>query len=149
MSTSKISFEGGGGVKAAGAYGFQPDHLHVPTTVLKADSLLNLLEPSGTIQVCHGITALSVPVRSSAVFLYCHRTHRTSGEQPGFDRSNVSPIRTIISVRLCHSAYLQSGYCHSAHLHAGYCHSAHLQFGYCHSAHLQSGNCHSEHLQSG
>jgi hypothetical protein len=42
------------GVKAAGAYGLQPYHLHVPV-VLKSGSL-NLLEFSGPIQACNGIT---------------------------------------------------------------------------------------------
>jgi len=41
------------GVKAAGAYGWQPYHLHVPI-VLKSGSL-NLLEPSGPVQACNGI----------------------------------------------------------------------------------------------
>jgi hypothetical protein len=41
------------GVKAAGAYGRQPYHLHVPT-VLESGSL-NLLEPSGPVQACNGI----------------------------------------------------------------------------------------------
>ena len=41
------------GVKAAGAYGWQPYHLRVPT-VMKSGSL-NLLEPSGPAQVCNGI----------------------------------------------------------------------------------------------
>jgi hypothetical protein len=41
------------GVKAAGAYGWQPYDLHVPT-VLKSGSL-NLLEPSGPAQACNGI----------------------------------------------------------------------------------------------
>ena len=42
-----------GGEKAAGAYGWQPYHLHVPI-VLKSGSL-NLLEPSGPVQACNGI----------------------------------------------------------------------------------------------
>jgi len=42
------------GVKAAGAYGWQPYHLHVPI-VLKSGSL-NLLELSGPIQACNGIS---------------------------------------------------------------------------------------------
>ena len=46
------------GVKAAGAYGWQPYHLHVPI-VLKYGSL-NLLEPSGSVQTCNGI-ALPLP----------------------------------------------------------------------------------------
>ena len=41
------------GVKVAGAYGWQPYHLHVPT-VLKSGSL-NLLESSGPVQACNGI----------------------------------------------------------------------------------------------
>ena len=41
------------GVKAAGAYGWQPYHLHVPI-VLKSGSL-NLLQPSGPVQACNGI----------------------------------------------------------------------------------------------
>ena len=40
-------------VKAAGAYSWQPYHIHVPT-VLKSESL-NLLEPSGLVQGCNGI----------------------------------------------------------------------------------------------
>ena len=49
MSTRNISWE----VKAAGAYGWQPYHLHVPI-VLKSGSL-SLLEPSGPVQACNGI----------------------------------------------------------------------------------------------
>jgi hypothetical protein len=49
MSTRNISW----GVKAAGAYGRQPYHLHVPTD-LKSGSL-NRLEPSGPVQACNGI----------------------------------------------------------------------------------------------
>ena len=41
------------GVKAAGAWGWHPYHLHVPT-VLKSRSL-NHLEPSGPVQACNGI----------------------------------------------------------------------------------------------
>jgi hypothetical protein len=41
------------GVNVAGAYGWQPYHLHVPT-VWKSGSL-NLLEPSGPVQACNGI----------------------------------------------------------------------------------------------
>jgi len=53
-STRNISW----GVKAAGAYGWQPYHLHV-STLLKSGSL-NLLEPSGPVQACNGI-ALPLP----------------------------------------------------------------------------------------
>jgi hypothetical protein len=41
------------GIKAAGAYGWQPYHLHVPI-VLKSGRF-NILEPSGPVQVCKGI----------------------------------------------------------------------------------------------
>ena len=54
MSTGNVSW----GVKAAGAYGWQPYHLQVPT-VLKSGSL-SLLEPSGPVQACNGITLLYV-----------------------------------------------------------------------------------------
>ena len=46
------------GVKAAGAYGWHPYHLHVPI-VLKSGSP-NLLEPSGPVQACNGI---ALPLR--------------------------------------------------------------------------------------
>jgi len=49
MMTRNISWE----VKAAGAWGWQPYHLHVPT-VLKSGSL-NLLEPSGPVLACNWI----------------------------------------------------------------------------------------------
>ena len=49
MSTRNISWGG----KVAGAYGWQPYHLHVPT-VMKSGSL-NLLEPSRPVQACNGI----------------------------------------------------------------------------------------------
>ena len=54
MSTRNISWR----VKAAGAYGWQPYHIHV-STVLKSGSL-NLMEPSGPVQACNG-TALPLP----------------------------------------------------------------------------------------
>ena len=60
MSTRNISW----GVKAGGAYGWQPYHLHVPI-VLKSVSL-NLLEPSGPVQSCNGI-ALPLPYCLSSV----------------------------------------------------------------------------------
>ena len=54
MSTRTVSW----GVKAAGAYGWQPYHLHV-LIVLKSGSL-SLLETSGSVQACNGI-ALPLP----------------------------------------------------------------------------------------
>ena len=58
MSTRNISC----GVKAAGAYGLQPYHFHVPT-VMKSGTF-NLLEPSGPLQACNG-TALPLPLVKS------------------------------------------------------------------------------------
>jgi len=49
MSIRNISW----GVKAAGAQGWQPYHLHVPI-VLKS-GILNVLELSGPVQACNGI----------------------------------------------------------------------------------------------
>jgi hypothetical protein len=49
MSTENIFWE----VKAAGAQGWQPYHLHMPT-VLKSGNL-NLMEPSGPVQARSGI----------------------------------------------------------------------------------------------
>jgi hypothetical protein len=49
MSNRNIS----NGVKTAGAWGWQPYHLHVPI-ILKSVSL-NLQEPSGPVQACEGI----------------------------------------------------------------------------------------------
>jgi hypothetical protein len=54
MSTRNNSW----GLKAAGAYSWQPCHLHV-LTVSKSGSL-NLLEPYGPVQACNGI-ALPLP----------------------------------------------------------------------------------------
>jgi hypothetical protein len=48
-STRNISW----GVKAAGAYGWQPYPIHVPK-ILKSGSL-DLLEASGPVQACNGI----------------------------------------------------------------------------------------------
>ena len=73
--------------KAAGAQGCQPYHLHV-LTVLKSGSL-NLLEPSGPVQVCNGIalyviwyilfTAIGLtPGGSSTVHIYTQTIHRTT-----------------------------------------------------------------------
>jgi hypothetical protein len=52
LGSTTISW-GAGGVEAAGAWGWQPYHLHVPI-VLKFGSLI-LLEPSGPVQACNGI----------------------------------------------------------------------------------------------
>ena len=54
------------GVKAAGAWGWRPYHLHVPT-VWKCGSL-NLLEPSRPVQACNGI-ALPLYIPSEILYL--------------------------------------------------------------------------------
>ena len=54
MSTRNISWE----VKAAGTYGWQPYHFHVPI-VLKFGSL-KFLEYSGPVQVCNGFAFLVI-----------------------------------------------------------------------------------------
>ena len=58
MSTRDISC----GVKAAGVYGWQPYHLHVPN-VLKSGSL-NFVEPSGTVQACNGTAFTATEINS-------------------------------------------------------------------------------------
>jgi hypothetical protein len=68
MSTRHVSW----GLKAAGAQGWQPYHLHVPT-VLKSGSL-NLLEPSGPVQACNGIAlpfALQLGVQAFYNVMLC------------------------------------------------------------------------------
>ena len=58
MSTGNIFC----GVKATGAYSWQPCHLHVPI-VLKFGSL-NILEPSEPVQACNGIALRTVSFRN-------------------------------------------------------------------------------------
>ena len=69
MSTRNISW----GIKAAGAYGWQPYHLHV-RIVLKSGSL-TLLEPSGPVQACNGNDIIGdicnlMSASGSSLFLY-------------------------------------------------------------------------------
>ena len=54
MSTRNISWE----VKVAGAYGWQPYHLHVPNAL--KSGRLNLLEPLGSVQACNAIMILFI-----------------------------------------------------------------------------------------
>jgi len=70
MKTTNIS----SGVKAAGACGWQPYHLHVPID-LKSESL-NLLESSVSLQACTGIVSPLCLLRRNEeipklVILYC------------------------------------------------------------------------------
>jgi len=68
MSTRNSSW-GGGGVRRAGGGGCKPYHLPVPT-VSKSGSL-NLLEPSGLVQVCNGISLpCSLKDTSNCVFIF-------------------------------------------------------------------------------
>ena len=88
------------GVKAAGAYGWQPYHLHVPI-VLKSGSP-NLLEPSGLVQACNGIALPYLPSSTSDfntlhLCICCHNMELTfsngsySGMLPPFQR-----LQTVI-----------------------------------------------------
>jgi hypothetical protein len=67
LSTRNISWR----VKAAGALGWQPCHLHVPI-VLKSGSF-NLLEPSGPVKACNGI---ALPL-SNWQYAFCKRVVET------------------------------------------------------------------------
>jgi hypothetical protein len=72
MSTRNISW----GVKAADAWGWQPHHLHVPNDLKSG----NILDPSGPVQACNGIT-LSLPLfkkNFSALFYRLWRTRRNT-----------------------------------------------------------------------
>ena len=72
------------GVKAAGAWGWQPHHIHLPI-VMKSGSL-NLLEPSGSHRACYGtdsaqfdancVATTWIPYRCVPCHPWC--THRTS-----------------------------------------------------------------------
>ena len=81
MSIRNISWE----VNAAGAYGWQPYHLPVPT-VLKSGSV-NLLEPSGPVQACNGIalpftvviylnTVCNIPSRKGSLHIIYNKPTR-------------------------------------------------------------------------
>ena len=70
MSTRNISWE----VRAAGAYGWQPYHLHV-VIVLKSGSL-KLLEPTGPVQACNGIVLLNILLHN--IHTQFKETHHSS-----------------------------------------------------------------------
>ena len=70
------------GVKAAGAYGWQPYHLHVPI-VLKSGSF-NFLEPSGPVQACNGISFPFNNIPSGKAPLRWIRRGTDSFESPPF-----------------------------------------------------------------
>ena len=71
MSTSNTSW--GWGVKAAGAYGWQPYHLHVPIVLMSGS--LKCQEPSGPIQACNEIALSLCSVTSS--FMFCDNCRNT------------------------------------------------------------------------
>ena len=76
MSTRNISWW----VKAAGAWGWQPYHLHVPI-VLKSGSL-NLLEPSGPVQACNGIALpIYIYIYKSSSYLTDNTRHSLYKDQ--------------------------------------------------------------------
>jgi len=78
MSARNISW----GAKAAGAYGWQPYHLHVPN-VLKSGSL-NLLEPSGPVQDCNGIDLpLPLPLLSATTSTTLERYTKVQRKREG------------------------------------------------------------------
>jgi hypothetical protein len=68
MSTRNIFW----GLKAAGAKGWQPYHIHM-STVLKSGNF-NLLEPSGPVQACNRIALSFYPLHSFKSSDYCHHT---------------------------------------------------------------------------
>jgi len=85
MSTRNICC----GVKAAGAQGWQPYHIHVPI-ILKSRSL-NLLEPSRTVKACNWIVLPLTQVIGLITSAY-------SGEQRS-SLSTYSALKTSIGLR--------------------------------------------------
>jgi len=85
MSTRNI-FPGGEGGRgeAAGAYGWQTYHLHMPT-VLKSRSL-TLLELSGSAHACNGIALLSYSCIQISAFLwqFHHSLRATTWDEGGY-----------------------------------------------------------------
>jgi phage-related protein len=65
--TKKTTARTWGILKVAGAQGWQPYRLHVPT-VMKC-GILNLLEPSGSVQACTGV-ASALPDKSYTMWRY-------------------------------------------------------------------------------
>jgi hypothetical protein len=95
------------GVRAAGVYGRHPYHHHVPT-VSKSGSL-NLLEPSGLVQVCSGI-ALPLPLtsfRTSNIQIenQCLNIRSTKHSNVTFSRVSVSASGSDTVSMYCHMKY--------------------------------------------
>ena len=105
MSTRNISW----GVKAAGAYSWQPYHLHVPI-VLKSGSL-NLLEPSGPVQACNGTAftpTLTVAKKASEIVALLNIwSGRNKSELHSRSSGNyVKCVCFLLSVQICVPEYL-------------------------------------------
>ena len=98
MSTRNISC----GVKTAGAYGWQPYHLHV-STVLKSWSL-NLLESSGPVQAFHAIAFIGVCSRSQWL-----RTLSRASWDCGFESHPQHGCLSLMSVVCCQVEVSASG----------------------------------------
>ena len=62
------------GVKAAGAYGLQPYHIHVPIALKSGN--LNLQEPFGPVQACNGIDLPLPLLRKIRTHHACHYYRR-------------------------------------------------------------------------
>jgi hypothetical protein len=80
------------GVKAAGVYGWQPYHLHVPI-VLKSGSL-SLLEPSGPVQACNGI-AVPLALYPHTLTIIVHKHVHGTGKLRWL-RNYCGPIKNML-----------------------------------------------------
>ena len=90
ISTRNISWR----VKAAGAYSWQPYHLHVPT-VLKYGNP-NLVEPSGPVQTCRG-TAFPLPLLYNGTqrYIYARSTYSVSHPKQENHESKTNQLTSI------------------------------------------------------
>jgi hypothetical protein len=94
MSTRKISPV----VKATGAYGWQPYHLHMP--IVWKSGILNLLEPLGCLQACTGIAIfyiwwhIRIDIKNCVVELNCeengHAPNRNHGAEMQSDARSIA-----------------------------------------------------------
>ena len=93
MSTRNISL-------GAGAYGWQPHHLHVP--IVMESGSLNLLEHSGPVQACNG-TALYLSLMSWPV-----RTKSTRNRNISEFRISEEGLGSVTSVQILHATIQQN-----------------------------------------
>jgi len=100
------------GVKAAGVYGRQIYHLHVPT-VSKSGSL-NLLEPSGPLQssteIVLSLPLTSVRISNIQIENQSLNIRSTKHSNVTFSRVSVSVVAPTISM-YCHMKYLTLSRC--------------------------------------